>query len=294
MKIKILHLLIPVLAVWSSFCVAQEPKTPEEAEKLIKSLKPQQGEITLSGGIAKLNVPPEFSYLNPDDTETVLTRLWRNPPASEKSLGMLMPAKMGPLDDDSWAVIISFVDDGYVKDNDADKIEYPKLLKQMQDAVHEHNKERVDKGYSPMELLGWAEPPRYDAAAHKLYWAKELKVQGADSNTLNYNIRILGRRGVLVLNAISGIGQLEDIKKATPQILAMVNFNEGHRYSDFDPKIDKVATYGIAALVAGGVAAKLGFFKLAWVFILAAKKFIIIGIAGIAGLFKKLFGKKAQ
>jgi hypothetical protein len=34
-------------------------------------------------------------------------------------------------------------------------------------------------------------------------------------HTLNYNIRILGRRGVLVLNAVSGMKQLDAIRAQT-------------------------------------------------------------------------------
>jgi uncharacterized membrane-anchored protein len=202
-----------------------------------------------------------------------------------------MPANTSPMDPNSWAVTISYQNDGYVKDADADKINYDDLLKKMQAGVHDEKKARTDKGYPAMELVGWATPPRYDAATHKLYWAKEFKVEGASENTLNYDIRILGRRGVLVLTAIAGMDQLSEIEKGTPQILSMVDFNQGNRYADFDPKVDKVATYGIAALIAGGIAAKLGLFKLIWVFIIAAKKFIILGLAAIAAWFKKIFGK---
>jgi uncharacterized membrane-anchored protein len=110
---------------------------------------------------------------------------------------------------------------------------------------------------------------------------------------LNYNIRMLGRHGVLELNAIAAIDQLPEIEQQTPQILGMVDFKEGHRYADFDPKIDKVATFGIAALVAGGlIGAKLGFFKLFWVFLIAAKKFIIIGVIAAVAFFKKLLKRE--
>ena len=144
-----------------------------------------------------------------------------------------------------------------------------------------------------MELLGWAAPPRYDSATHKLYWAKELKFGNETGNTLNYNIRMLGRRGVLVLNAVASMDQLSQIEQKTPEILSAIDFNQGHRYADFNPASgDKVATYGLAALVAGGVAAKLGFFKAIWVAIIAAKKFIIIGVLAVAAWFRKLFRKK--
>ena len=141
-----------------------------------------------------------------------------------------------------------------------------------------------------LELIGWAEPPRYDKDTKKVYWAKDIRFTGETDHTLNYNIRMLGRRGVLVLNCVADLGQLPEIRTATPQLLGMVEFNQGHRYVDFDPKTDKTAAYGLAALVAGGVAAKAGLFKVLFAGILAAKKFIIIGALALAGFVRKLFG----
>jgi uncharacterized membrane-anchored protein len=108
---------------------------------------------------------------------------------------------------------------------------------------------------------------------------------------------MLGRKGVLELNAIASIDQFQEIDAQTPEILGMVDFKEGNRYADFDPKVDKVATYGLATLVAGGAlvaAAKLGFLKVIWLAILAAKKFIIIGFIAVVGFFKKLFKRKSD
>lgn len=178
------------------------------------------------------------------------------------------------------------------KDKDAEKIDYADLLKQMQKDTREANKEREKQGYSSVELIGWAAPPHYDQAVHKLYWAKQLKFGGGNEDTLNYNIRILGRRGVLVLNAVSAMSQLPEIERSAPQILAAIDFNPGNRYADFSEAAgDKVASYGIAALVAGGVAAKLGLFKGLWIFLLGAKKFVIIGVIALGALLRKLFGK---
>ena len=282
-------LLVIGLTSASFTCPAQDfVKSRAQAEALVQGLKYQHDTISLRGGLATVEVPTNFNYLSREDAEKVLVKLWRNPPSSD-TLGMLIPADKTPLDPDCWAVTLSYADDGYVKDADADKINYDKLLKQMQADVREADKERVKAGYQAVELVGWAAPPHYDAGTHKLYWAKDLKFDGETADTLNYNIRVLGRHGVLVLNVIGAMDQLDEIEKKTPQILGMVNFDQGNRYADFDPKIDKVATYGIAALVAGGVAAKLGFFKLIWVFILAAKKFIIIAFVAAAAWFRKIF-----
>ena len=281
--------LIPMFGL-AGFAQAQ-PKSRADVETLIATLKFQQGQIGLRNGLATVNVPAGFRYLDGTDAKKVLVDLWGNPPGAEP-LGLLMP-DMSLMSSDAWAVIITYAEDGYVKDHDAEKINYDELLKQMQQAIHNSNPQRTKQGYPPMELVGWAAPPRYDHAMHKLYWAKELKFGNANENTLNYNIRMLGRHGVLVLNAVASMSQLPDIEKATPQILAAIDYNPGNRYADFDSKAgDKVATYGLAALVAGGVAAKLGLFKGLWVAVLAAKKFIIIAALAVAAWFRRLFGNK--
>lgn len=265
---------------------------PPQVVKILKGLKYKQGQIDLRGGLATLTVPKGFKFLGPNDAETVLVKLWGNPPSKDKPLGMLIPANMTPVSSNAWVVTIEYSEGGYVKDKDASKINYDDLLKKMQKAIAANNKARQEQGYPAITLVGWAAPPHYDAATHKLFWAKDLKFEGEEHDTLNYCIRMLGRRGVLELNAIADIGQFDAIDKETPQILSMVNFTEGNRYADFNPKTDKVAAYGIAALVAGGTlaaAAKLGFFKLLWVGILAAKKFIIIAVVAVAAFFKKLF-----
>ncbi len=266
-----------------------EETAKSRAADIIRSLHYRQGEVTLSNGLAKLAVPRDFRYLDPEDAGKVLHDLWGNPPSKE-DLGMLLPANLGPGDPDCWAVVITYDEQGYVKDDEAGKLDYNKLLAEMKESTRAANKERIAEGYRAIELVGWAAPPRYDKATKKMYWAKEIKFQGSDENTLNYNIRILGRRGVLVLNAIAGISQLPQIEQAAPAILSMVDFKEGHRYADFNPKTDKVAAFGIAALVAGGVAVKMGLFKGLFVAILAAKKFLIIGGAAVVAWLRRLFG----
>ena len=289
--------LLCLLAL-SLFARAQDDPKREAAlakiQQLAASLKYREGEITLRGDLAKLKLPPTLRYLGPDDAATVLERIWGNPPSRAKSLGMLVPADISVIAQNAWAVIVSYEEEGYVKDDDATKINYDDLLKEMRAGTKANSAEREKQGYPSIELVGWATPPRYDAAAKKMYWAKELKFGDSPENTLNYDIRVLGRRGVLVLSAVAGISQLADIEAATPMLLGAVDFQEGHRYTDFKPGTDKVATYGLAALVAGGVLAKTGFLKVLIAGALAAKKFIIIGLVALSGVIKKFFGGKQR
>jgi uncharacterized membrane-anchored protein len=222
-------------------------------EMLAVLFTPQKGRIALPGGIATLDLPANFRYLDTADAARLL-EAWGNPPGAN-SLGMIVPAGVNPMAPDSWGVVITYDKDGHVRDDDADGIDYTRLLKEMQAGLEDSNAERKKQGYRAMRLVGWAEPPYYDKASHKLYWAKELQSEGEAHHGLNYNIRVLGREGVLVLNAVAGIRQLDQVRTEMKQVTSFTNFTDGNRYADFNGGTGKVAGYGIAALVAGGVAA---------------------------------------
>lgn len=289
----LLFLLITICLTGFATLSAHSATEPEisEAEfqaRVNAKLHFQTGEVMLPGEIAKLSLSDGFRYLPPADADFVLTKLWGNPPG-QQTLGMIFPSDMGPASSNTWGVIITFSDDGYVKDSDADSINYDKLLKQMQKGATEANKERAKQGFGTVELIGWATRPHYDKDTRKMYWAKELKFSDSDGNTLNYNIRVLGRRGVLNLNVVAGMDALQEIQTSAPAIVGLVNFTEGNRYADYKEGTDKVAAYGLAALVAGGFAAKAGFFKVLIAGLLAAKKFVIIGLIALFAIVKKFF-----
>jgi uncharacterized membrane-anchored protein len=264
--------------------------TPEEFEA---KLGYQTGNVTIGGGIATIAVPESFRFTGPEGSRRLLTQAWGNPPESADGvLGMLVPADASPLSKQGWGIAITYDEDGYVDDSDAASINYAKLLKQMQEATAEANEERTKRGFPAITVVGWAEPPSYDRASHKMYWAKDLMFGSSGEHTLNYNIRILGRRGVLVLNAIAGMHQLANVRSETQNVLAAVNFSEGHRYSDYLPGKDKAATYGLAGLVVGATAAKAGFFKALWIGVLAFKKLIVVGVIALIGALRAIFRKK--
>jgi uncharacterized membrane-anchored protein len=263
------------------------------AAEFESQLKYERGKIILPGGMATLNVPENFRYLSAEQADRVLVEAWGNPPGT-KTLGMLFPSDVSPLSPEGWGVVITFKEDGYVEDDEAGKIDYNELLKQMKEATVEDNKERQRQGFEAVNLVGWATSPHYDQATHKLYWAKELNFDGSPTNTLNYDIRMLGRRGVLSFNAVAAMDQLGAIENDMKEVLGFAEFNAGHRYADFSSSTDKVAAYGIGALIAGKVAAKVGLFKLALGVILAGKKFLLLGLVAIGAVVRKLFGRKSE
>lgn len=284
-----IFLLLPLFANSSTDVeVSEEEKYAKWAESVWNSLDRMTGEIKLPNAVATLNVPENFYYLAPKDAEKVLVDVWGNPPG-QNTLGMLFPSEMTPFDADSWAVSIQYEEDGYVSDGDADDINYSELLEQMKSDTNLVSQERVKQGYEAIELVGWASPPYYDSATNKLHWAKEIKFANSAINTLNYNIRVLGRKGVLVLNFIAQIDQQQLIETKLNSVLALAEFDQGSKYSDFDPDMDDVAAYGLGALVAGKVIAKTGFLAVAFLFI---KKFSVIFIIAIGAFVKRMFKRK--
>lgn len=285
----ILCLALLPMSVWAQDDSAE--LTQEEYEQLVEqfvaSLDRKTGTVELQDGIATLEVPDSFYYLDAQDADRVLVELWGNPEGG--TLGMLFPADVSPADNHAWGVTIEYEEEGYVSDEGADSIDYDELLAEMQRDSKEISEYRVENGYEPIRLVGWAAPPHYEPTSHKLYWAKELQFGEDATHTLNYNIRVLGRKGVLVLNFIAGMDQLPAIESNLDTVLALADFNEGSRYSDFDPSVDKMAAYGLGGLVAGKVLAKTGILAAVFIFL---KKFGILIVAGIGGLFAKLFKRK--
>ena len=269
-----------------------EPKDPSpQIKKLVAAFKYQKGKVTVGKNLATVDMPADFRFLAPKDAQSMLEKVWGNPPDSS-ILGLILPADLEPTDPACWAIIVTYDEEGYIKDDDASSLNYDDLLSDMKSDVKDANEEREKAGYEPLELIGWATKPHYDAAEKKLYWAKELKFGDSSDHTLNYNIRILGRKGVLVLNAVADMGDLGAIEAVAPQVLSFVDFSDGNRYEDFNPSIDKVAAYGIGALIAGKVALKVGLIKGFWVAILAAKKIILIGLIAVGAFVAKLFGRR--
>ncbi|HEV2606510.1 MAG TPA: DUF2167 domain-containing protein [Xanthomonadaceae bacterium] len=263
----------------------------KQARQLVASLQYQTGEIAIPEAKAHLHLGDGFRYLPKPEARKVLEQLWHNPP-DDDILGMVVPTATPLSNDHAWAVVVTRIDEGHVSDEDAAKTDYVQMLKDMQQATNEANPERKKAGYSEMTLVGWSAPPHYDAASKKLYWARELSFSDAPQHTLNYDVRVLGRTGYLSLNAIAGIGDSATVQTGMQQLLPMVDFDPGQRYADFNPSTDKLAAYGIAALVAGGIAAKAGLFAKLGVILLAAKKFIILVVAALGAGIKKLFGGK--
>jgi len=265
------------------------------------SLPRRTGKVALSEGKASLDLGPDFYFLDAAAARRVLTEGWGNPPdVADGVLGMILPARFKPLDDASWGVIVTYQDVGYVADEDAKTTDYDKLLVDLRQGEDEENASREKAGYKAIHLAGWAERPSYDAGKHVLIWARDLEIGRGEAHSLNYDIRVLGRKGVISLNAVAAPEALPELHAMAGRIAATAQFDQGSRYVDFKQGEDKVAEFGVAGLIAAGagVAAAKKFGLLA-LLIAFGKKGIVLIIAAFGGLvtwFRNKFGggKKAK
>jgi len=264
--------------------------------EFMAELSPQAGEIALEGAPVMLSLPEDLIYYSSEDTKRVLEELWGNAPGYTQ-IGMIAPAGKSLGEVETWGAIISYDKTGYISDADARDIDYDELLSTMQKATLEESRENIKAGYPSLELRGWAAQPLYDPHTHRLFWAKELIFDGyTEDPTLNYNLRVLGRRGYLSINFVSAMSQLADIDRVAPSVLAAPQFNAGEAYTDY-VRGDATADYGIAALVAGGagvaalkkggfLAVLLVFLKKGWFLVFAFGAAILSGV-------KRLFGGRS-
>jgi uncharacterized membrane-anchored protein len=273
--------------------------TPEQQELFRKyhSIKWQDGPCTAAlGTVATIKVPAGYRV-----TDALGTNIWSevngNAP-NERNLGLLTPIGTDDVTVDDFVVMFSFNDTGYVKDDEKDKLDANAILASLRAGNDEANKYRAAHGVAPLEIIGWMTPPAYDEATHNLVWAVKGRSQteeGVSQEVVNYNTRVLGRHGVMSVNLIAEPDAIPRLMPTAKQILANFEYNAGSRYAEFKAG-DKVAAYGLAALVAGGTAAvamKTGLFaKLALVFAKAGKA-IVIGVLAFFGWIAKLFtGRK--
>ena len=90
------------------------------------------------------------------------------------------------------------------------------------------------------------------------------------------------------------MSSIERYKPTAQQLLAAIEYRAGQRYADFNPTTDKMAEYGIAALVGGLAAKKLGLLAVIAAFAVKFSKLLIVGAIGVIYGVKKLFGGRRR
>jgi uncharacterized membrane-anchored protein len=272
-------------AVLAPAAIAGSPATAKD-KAFARSVTYRTGTIAILD--ARIALPRGFRYLNARDAQRTLT-FYGNPRHSEVR-ALILPPHSNVLSA-VYFIVATYEADGHVSDSDAAKIDYDKLLRGMQSSEKSDNEERGKQGFDPIHMVGWAEPPHYDATNHKLYWASNLVFGNEPVHTLNYEVRTLGREGMLALNAVAAMRDIRTVRSGMQTVLRSSRFVHGRGYEDYR-KGDKVSKLTVAAVVAGGAyaVAKTGLFAL----LIAKLKFIVVGIAGLVGALRKRIFRRSR
>jgi uncharacterized membrane-anchored protein len=185
-----------------------------------------------------------------------------------------------------------------VQDDEAKDWNADELLQNLKDGTEAGNEERRSRGIPEFVVTGWVEKPAYEAATHRLVWSAALRDKnpagpgGGNAEGVNYNTYQLGREGYMSMNLVTDLAAVEQQKPFARQLLAGLEFNQGKRYADFDSSTDKVAAYGLAALVGGIAAKKIGLLATLGIFLAKFWKLGALAVIGLGAGARKFFRKK--
>jgi uncharacterized membrane-anchored protein len=253
----------------------QQP-SQQEQPKIAWQVGPTTGQL---GDIAQIKIPKGFRFTGKAGAQQLLVLTHNIPGGNE------LGAVVGDDQTSSWFMIFEFQDTGYVKDDEKDKLDADALLKSLKEGTEEGNDERKRRSWRPLHVTGWDRTPYYDPATHNLTWATRVRGDDPkDSGSVNHSIRLLGRRGTINVDLVAEPDEYAASLPAFNTLISGFAYSQGSRYSDFTAG-DKVAKYGLAALIAGGagaVALKTGLLAKLW-------KFIVIGVVAVAGFIKRMF-----
>lgn len=259
---------------------AQDDENSRKLRELPWQLEPGVGKIA-----DKATVPlTGLRFLDPGPTDTFMQLTGNLPRQNSYLLGRK---------DLAWFAVLDFVPEGYVKDDE--KIDAAKLLAVLKEGNEASAQERKKRGLPSLILDGWQLPPQYDTENKRLEWATVLHTESGEK-VVNYSTKLLARRGyttaVLVSDPQSFTSDVVEFKAA----LKTVQYVPGESYAEFKEG-DKVAAYGLGALIVGGAAAvatKKGFWAvLAGLFGAFWKLILGVGVAALAGI-GSLFKRKSK
>ena len=240
--------------------------------------------VDLGRDLATLSVGADYYFVDAANTKKLMQALG-NPPSGGE-LGTIIPKSSS-----DWFVVLEYEETGYVKDEQGATLDAGTLLEAIRKGTERSNSQRKLMGHPPMHLVGWVEKPHYDGANKRLVWALSGRAEGAEEEVVNFNTRVLGRHGLISIVLVTDRNSFERDRAIVPNLIGGISFKPGKRYEEFVKGTDKVAEYGLAALVAGGAgvavvkAAQMGLFARFW------KVFILGGIAAAGGVWRWLTGR---
>lgn len=259
----------------------QEQQQAQQALQEISRLHWIEGPAHVDAGAnATIDVPAGYRYIGPADTARFMELNQNLPPPDGTTV--LAP------DNYSWFATFIYVDSGYVPDND--KPDADSVLQELKSNQAIANKELTARGWPTMQVIGWKYPPFYDTGTNNLSWAVDLSSSNG-SEVINYNTRLLGRTGYTAVTLVADPDNLAEEVGQFKSAITGYQYIPDQAYQAYKPG-DKVAKYGLAALITGGavaVAAKTGLWKVVVGALVAGWKLVAVAIAAVLASFGRIF-----
>ena len=258
----------------------------EDASSLFDQISWQEGPVAARlGSESEVKVPEGCRFTDAAGTRTFLVATQNKPGGNE--LGTLLCAGDGE-EDASWFVVFSYDDSGYVRDDDSRELDADAILEALREGNEVANEWRQSHGWAPLTITGWVREPFYDPNTNNLTWSTQAESEGNAS--VNHSVRLLGRGGVMHADLVVDPTDLAAAVPDFDRVVASHAFLPGRKYSEWREG-DKLASYGLTALVAGGagaVAVKSGLLP-------KLIKFLVVAAVGALAWLKSLFsGKKRE
>jgi len=246
----------------------------------------QRGPMTapIGDGLAEIEIDEDYVFLDAAGTRRFM-ELTENP-VSGTEMATLAPIA----DEANWFVVFEFNETGYVSDEEKDQLDADAMIDSIRTGTEAANEERRKRGWQTMSIVGWHEEPHYDDLTNNLSWA--IVGDSGGHQSINRIIKVLGRRGVMTVTLVAGPDELVSAIPLTNSLLAGYRYRAGSTYAEYVPGSDKLAEYGLTALVVGGGAAALvksGLLARFW-------KPIALGLAALGAGIKRFFfgGRSAE
>lgn len=281
--------LVLLIGLWcmswavDSTDLSVESKAWLDAEKAMLR-GPQKVKLTDKG---EFTLAPGYAFIPAREANAIQSSMGN--PSGPNMLGMVI--QLDSLS--SWYITLEYDESGHIKDDDQSDLDPTEILNSIKESQDEDNKRRKAEGFDELDIKGWVEAPAYDPTNHKLLWSLELSAKGDSLSSVNYNMKSLGREGLISATFVGTKSEVEQNRAFAKDLSNSITFVEGKRYTDFNSATDKIAEYGLMGLIGGVALKKLGLFAMIGLFFAKFFKIILIAVLALGGFLTKwVFRKK--
>lgn len=270
--------MLPTIAILCAFLFISPAAIAQDSET---SWTDGPATVDIGNNLATLEFGEAYTFTGAEETQTIMEAMGNIVDGTE--VGLILPNA----DTENWFLVFEYDDAGYIPDDEKDELDADAILGSIREGTEASNEYRIEQGFSPIEVLGWYNEPFYDGSTNNLTWSvlAASEEEYGTTESVNHNIRILGRGGYMSVVLVADPADLERLIPEAKMLLSGFSYKSGNKYAEY-VQGDKLAGYGLTALVAGGAGAaavKSGFLKV----IMKNIKLVLVAAVAFLGVVWK-------